>query len=179
MLIEPGYLLAILLLVLLFAYVIISKVYSLYKKFDADIKFRIQRRYLPPFKTAFVIFGLIYLAFQIIQTDKLFFLSGIFLIPLLEIVLRFYYKKKKPYMIYIRGNELITKENMIQERDMTELTGIIYDRYNTELELYFKSKSKVKICTKCYRPEDIRELLNILLETSKHEVSIPSNFSLP
>jgi hypothetical protein len=93
-----------------------------------------------------------------------------------ELIMWFVYKKKKPFTIFIKENELILNKRWTQKRNLTELTQIQFDRLNKNLKLDFQSKSGISIKTTEYKIEEIQTLLGILIEQSKNEVFRPKNY---
>mgnify|MGYP006151248227 CR=1 FL=1 len=89
----------------------------------------------------------------------------------------FIYKKKKPFTLFIKDNELILNKPWTQKRNLTELTQIQFDRFSKNLKLDFKSKSGVSIKTTEYKTDEIQTLLGILIDKSENEVSIPNNLN--
>ena len=101
-----------------------------------------------------------------------FVLMGI----VLELIIDFLYKKKKPYTLFIRSNELVRIEKWIVTRDITGLNRILFDRISKKFEFRFDKDYKLKINTLEYKKQDLDKLLEILLEKSKHPISIPNNY---
>jgi hypothetical protein len=97
-------------------------------------------------------------------------------IPFSEFIMWLIYKKKKPYTIFIKGNELILNRRWILKRNLTELTQIQYDRFSKNLKLDFKTKRVVSIKTTEYKTEEIQTLLEILIEKSENDIFIPNNY---
>ncbi|WP_339659054.1 hypothetical protein [uncultured Polaribacter sp.] len=88
----------------------------------------------------------------------------------------FLYKKKKPYTLFIKNNELMLLEKGNQKRDLIGLNRILFDRFNKNIEFTFDKGFKLKINTIDYKKEDIDKLLDIVIEKSKHPVFIPKNY---
>ena len=152
--------------------------YSVFNnKIKADFKIRSQRKTI----------SLLDIGMAIVWTSTILFLSGnritfsylIFMfwsIPFSEFIMWFIYKKKKPYTIYIKGNELILDRRWNLKRNLTKLTQIQYDRFSKNLKIYFKSKSEISIKSTEYNTDDIEKLLEILIEKSENNISIPNNY---
>jgi hypothetical protein len=96
--------------------------------------------------------------------------------PLTDLIMWFIYKKKKPFTVFIRDNELILNKRWTQKRNLTELTQIQFDRFSKNLKLDFKSKSGISIKTTEYKTDEIQSLLEILIEKSENEVFVPNNY---
>ena len=62
-----------------------------------------------------------------------------------EFIMVFVYKKKKPYTIFIKDNELILNRRWTLKRNLTELIQIRYDRFSKNLKLGYR----VNIGRKC------------------------------
>ena len=143
----------------------------------ADFKIRSQRKTI----------SLLEIGMAIVWTSTILFLSGnritfsylIFVfwsIPFSEFIMWFIYKKKKPYTIFIKGNELILNRRWNLKRNLTKLTQIQYDRFSKNLKLDFKSKFEISIKSSEYNTDDIEKLLEILIEKSENNISIPNNY---
>ena len=143
----------------------------------ADFKIRSQRKTI----------SLLEIGMAIVWTSTILFLSGnritfsylIFVfwsIPFSEFIMWFIYKKKKPYTIFIKGNELILNRRWNLKRNLTKLTQIKYDRFSKNLKLDFKSKFEISIKSSEYNTDDIEKLLEILIEKSENNISIPNNY---
>jgi len=92
--------------------------------------------------------------------------------PLVDLVMHFMYKKKKPTTIFISGDWLLFNNRWTQKRDLKTLNYIGITSFATELKLGFSKKSDVIIPMKEYKKAAFRQFLNILVEKSdsKHEV---------
>mgnify|MGYP003665661914 CR=1 FL=1 len=152
--------------------------YSVFKNnIKADFKIRSQRKTI----------SILEIGMAIAWTSIVLFLSGnritfsylIFVfwsIPFSEFIMWFIYKKKKPYNIFIKGNELILNRRWNLKRNLTKLTQIRYDRFSKNLKLDFKSKFEISIKSSEYNTDDIEKLLEILIEKSENNISIPNNY---
>ncbi|MFD2909093.1 hypothetical protein ACFSX9_10115 [Flavobacterium ardleyense] len=107
-----------------------------------------------------------------------FFIALIWVPNLMEIIVFFIYKVQRPFTLFIKGNEMIIKQNYIRKRNLSELTQINYDRFSKEFILSFKHKSKIYIKTREYCIDDTEKLLEILIEKSEYNLMIPQNYKL-
>lgn len=153
--------------------------YSFLKKdFDSDFKIRSTAR-----KTTLFIWILpIFLTILILIKGKIeespFMIVVIWIPNLLDIVVFFIYKVQRPFTLFIKGNEMIIKQNYIAKRDLSEITQINFDRFSKEFILSFKNKSKIYIKTREYSIDDMNKLLEILIEKSVNNIMIPKNYTL-
>ena len=91
-------------------------------------------------------------------------------------IMWFIYKKKKPYTLFIKNDELVLNKRWKQKRNLTELTQIQFDRFSKNLKLDFESDSEISIKTTEYETGSINELLDILIKKSKYDVAVPDNY---
>ena len=147
------------------------------KNYESDFKMQSQRKILGVYELIYAIAWTILLSFSNDNYNDVIFLILIFwTFPLAELVLLFIYKKKKPFTVFIKENQLILVKRWTQKRNLTELTQIRFDRFGKNLKLDFKSKSEISIKTTEYNADDIQKLLEILLEKSENNVFIPNNY---
>ena len=117
------------------------------------------------------------LSFNTGNYKEVIFLILMFWTSLLtELIMWFIYKKKKPYTLFIKDNELIINKRWTQRRNLTELTQIRFDRLSKKLKLNFKLESEISIKTTEYKSDEIQTLLEILIEKSENEVFFPNNY---
>jgi len=149
--------------------------YSVTKKdYEADFKFRSIKKTI----------GLSGIIFALAWTLLLIYSNGYFTyyilifwcIPVAELGVYFIYKTKKPYTLFINGNILTLNKLWTQKRNLTELNQIQFDRFSKNLKLDFNSKSGISIRTTEYETNDIKELLEIMINNSEYKVSIPQNY---
>jgi hypothetical protein len=147
------------------------------KNYESDFKMQSQRKVLGLYELIYAIAWTLLLTFTNDSHKDVIFLILIFwTFPLEEIVLWFIYKKKKPFTVFIKENQLILNNRWTQKRNLTELTQIRYDRFSKNLKLDFKSKYEISIKTTEYNSDDIQKLLEILIEKSENNVFIPNNY---
>ena len=147
------------------------------KNYESDFKMRSQRKVIGIFELINAIAWTLLLHFSIDSYKNAIFLILIFwTFSLTELIMWFVYKKKKPFTLFIKDNELILNKRWTQKRNLTELTQIQFDRFSKNLKLDFKSKSGVSIKTTEYKNDEIKNLLRILIEKSENEVFIPNNY---
>jgi len=162
-----------------FGFVFISfliEYFLLAKDFEADYKIRSQRKDFPKYGIVFTVAFLLFLVLIGMDFTTIGFIILVFAVIMARLLLGIFYKKKKPYTLFIKGNELVLKREWIQKRDLRDLTDILYDRLYKEFWLYFKRNSRISIPTGEYEKEDIENFLKILLEKSDYDVSIPDNY---
>lgn len=147
------------------------------KNYESDFKMRSQRKVIEIFELIKPVAWTLLLYFSNDSYKDVIFLILIFwTFPLTEVIMCFVYKKKKPFTLFIKDNELILNIRWTQKRNLTELTQIHFDRFSKNLELDFKSNTGVSIKTTEYKTEEIQTLLGILIEKSENEVFIPKNY---
>lgn len=147
------------------------------KNFDSVFKFRKQRK-IPRKLNFFIVFGYTVLISLVDYslTTKIFLILFIWISLILELSMYLLYKKKKPFTIFIKNNELIIVNKGVHKRNLNGLHRILFDRIYKEFELRFDKGYKLKINFKDYKKEDIDKLLGILIEKSKHPIFIPNNY---
>jgi len=147
------------------------------KNYVSDFKMKSQRKVIGKFELITAIAWTLLLSFSNDNYKDVIFLILIFwTFPITELIMWFIYKKKKPFTLFIKDNELILNKRWTQKRNLTELTQIGFDRLNKNLKLDFKSKSGISIKTSEYKTDEIQTLLGILIEKSENEVFIPNNY---
>lgn len=151
--------------------------YSLFNKtFDSDFKIKSQRKTIRLFYIGMTIFYIL----MIMQPNNSETLRSVIFafwaISFSEFIMVFVYKKKKPYTIFIKENELILNRRWTLKRNLTELIQIRYDRFSQNLKLGFKTKREVSIKVTEYKTDEIQKLLEILIEKSENNVFVPSNY---
>ena len=161
----------VLLILILWEYSVLNKIY------EADFKMRSQRKVFEILGLIIAIAWTLLLWFEYDNYKNTIFLIFIFWTPpLAELIISFIYKKKKPFTLFIKDNELILNKRWTQKRNLTELTQIRFDRFSKKLKLKFKSKTEISIKTTEYKTEGIQKLLEILIEKSENNVFIPQNY---
>ena len=176
---EPEFPLAVnIVLILLILLTPVFWEYSvLNKNYQSDFKMQSQRKVLGVYELIYAIAWTLLLSFSNDNYNDVIFLILIFwTFPLSELVLWFIYKKKKPFTVFIKENQLILVKRWTQKRNLTELTQIRFDRFGKNLKLDFKSKSEISIKTTEYNADDIQKLLEILIEKSENNVFVPNNY---
>ena len=167
----------ILLVVLIFLTSFFWEYSALNNNFESDFKIRSQRKKIGIFDFVNAIIWTGILVFWDYNSDSLIFLALIFWsFPIVGLIMRFIYKKKKPFTLFIKDNELILSNRWTQKRNLTELTQIRFDRFSKNLKLDFKSKSEISIKTSEFNVDDIQKLLEILIAKSENNVFIPNNY---
>ncbi|MFB9097672.1 hypothetical protein [Flavobacterium jumunjinense] len=147
------------------------------KNYESDFKMRSQRKVIGIFELINAIAWTLLLSFSNDSYKEAIFLILIFwTFPLTELIMWFIYKRKKPFTLFIIGNEFILNKGWTQKRDLTELTQIQFDRFTKNLKLDFKSKSGILIKTTEYKADQIQSLLGILIEKSENKVFVPNNY---
>ncbi|NIK93221.1 hypothetical protein GZ212_13745 [Mangrovimonas sp. CR14] len=147
------------------------------KNYESDFKMRSQRKVFGIFELIYAIAWTMLLWLGNNSYRNVIFLIFIFwAFPLTDLIMWFIYKKKKPFTVFIRDNELILNKRWTQKRNLTELTQIQFDRFSKNLKLDFKSKSGISIKTTEYKTDEIQSLLEILIEKSENEVFVPNNY---
>ncbi|MEL0455830.1 hypothetical protein WJN01_06300 [Flavobacteriaceae bacterium SZ-1-7] len=147
------------------------------KNYESDFKMRSQRKVIGIFELINAIAWTLLLSFSNDSYKDVIFLILIFwTFPVTELMMWLIYKKKKPFTLFIKDNELILNKRWNQKRNLTELTQIQFDRFSKNLKLDFKSKSGISIKTTEYKTDEIKTLLGILIEKSENEVFIPNNY---
>ena len=147
------------------------------KNYESDFKMRSQRKVIGIFELINAIAWTLLLSFINANYKDVIFLILIFwTFPITELIMWFIYKKKKPFTLFIKDNELILNKRWTQKRNLTELTQIRFDRFSKNLKIDFKSKSRISIKTTEYKTDEIQTLLGILIEKSENEVFIPNNY---
>ncbi|WJJ96594.1 hypothetical protein [Algibacter luteus] len=147
------------------------------KNYESDFKMRSQRKVIGIFELINAIAWTLLLSFINDNYKDVIFLILIFwTFPITELIMWFIYKKKKPFTLFIKDNELILNKRWTQKRNLTELTQIRFDRFSKNLKIDFKSKSGISIKTTEYKTDEIQTLLGILIEKSENEVFIPNNY---
>ena len=147
------------------------------KNYKSDFKMRSQRKVIDIFELINAIIWTLLLSFSNDNYKNVILLILIFwAFPITQLIMWFIYKKKKPFTLFIKDNEVILNKRWTQKRNLTELTQIQFDRFSKNLKLDFKSKSEISIKTTEYKTEEIQALLKILIEKSENKVFIPNNY---
>ena len=174
---EFPFALNVALVVLFFLTTIFWELSVMNKNYEADFKMRSQRKKYGIFKLIYVIVWTLILWFGNDNYKNIIFLVFIFwTLPLTELIMWFIYKKKKPFTLFIKDNELILNKRWTQKRNLTELTQIRFDRFSKNLKLDFKSKFQISIKTLEYNADEIQKLLEILIDKSEYNVFVPNNY---
>lgn len=166
----------ILLIVLIFLTSFLEDYMILNKDYESDFKIRSQSKKIGSFSLVIASFWTTLLILNDNYRNVIFIILIFWAHSIVEFIMHFIYKAKKPYTIFIKDNELIFNKRWHPKRNMTELTQIQYDRFNKNLKLDFKSKSGITIKTTEYKTEDIEKLLAVLIEKSENNVFIPQNY---
>ena len=147
------------------------------KNYESDFKMKSQRKTFGIFELINAIAWTLLLWFGNDNYKNVIFLIFIFwTFPISDLIMWFIYKKRKPYTLFIKDNEIILNKRWTQKRNLTELTQIGFDRLSKNLKLDFKSKSELSIKTTEYKTDEIQSLLEILIEKSENEVFVPNNY---
>ena len=152
--------------------------YSLFNEtINSDFKIKSQRKTISLFDIGMATFWTLYILLLSDNRETLGYLTFVFwAIPFSEFIMWFIYKKKKPYTIFINENELILKRCWTLKRNLTELTQIQYDRFSKNLKLDFKTKREVSIKVSEYKTDEIKKLIEILIEKSENNIFVPNNY---
>ncbi|ARV16299.1 hypothetical protein [Polaribacter sp. SA4-12] len=153
--------------------------YSIFDKIvESDFKIRSYKKSLNNFK---LIYGVCWLLFVFLGSNTMkikilfFILFGAFFV--VNLMMSFLYKKRKPFTVFIKNSELIAiVDRWTQKRDIVGLNQIQFDRINKKIKFSFDEGYQISIQTKDYQKEDIDELLRIIIEKSKHPIFIPNNY---
>ncbi|MCF1192873.1 hypothetical protein LRR18_14860 [Mangrovimonas sp. AS39] len=147
------------------------------KSFESEFKIRSQKKTINLFDIGMATFWTLYILLWSDFRESFSYLIFVFwVIPLNEFIMWFIYKKKKPFTIFIKDNELILNKRWILKRNLNELTQIQYDRWSKNLKLDFKTKREISIKSTEYKTEEIQKLLEILIEKSENNVFVPNNY---
>ena len=147
------------------------------KSFESNFKIRSQKKSISIFDVGMATFWTLYILFLTDFRESFSILIFvIWAMPIIELTMWFIYKKKKPFTIFIKDNELILNKRWIQKRNLTELTQIQFDRFSKNLKLNFKTKREISIKSTEYKSEEIQAFLKILIEKSENKVFIPNNY---
>ena len=177
--VEYSQILSISLYLLALLAMLFMNVSNLNRHFQFDYRCRSENKGINIYELGFsflITIGLI------ISSD---FKSGDFLLfliiwfgPIQNFIMMIFYKYRKPFTIYIKEDEFIFKNLFIQKRNITELTQINFDRINKTIKLNFESNSRIVIPIKEYSKEDMKEILDILIEKSKQKISVQENYTI-
>ena len=147
------------------------------KNFKSDFKMRSQKKVVSVFQIGMAAFWTLYILFLTDYKESLRFLIFVFwAMPIAEFIMWFIYRSKKPYTLFVNGNELILNKRWIQKRDLTQLNQIQFDRFSKNLKLNFEKKREISIKTTEYKVKEIQSLIDILIEKSEHNVFVPENY---
>jgi hypothetical protein len=146
------------------------------KNYESDFKMQSQRKVIGIFEFINAVTWTLLLRFKHYDKNMIFLILMFWTFPFTELIISLIYKKKKPYTIFIKGNELILNKRWMQKRNLIELTQIRFDRFSKKLKLDFKSKSRISIKTTEYKTDDLQTLLKILINKSEYDVFIPNNY---
>jgi hypothetical protein len=152
--------------------------YSVFKvNFQSDFKIRSQKKVPITFDLVIAIcWSILIITGGIKPNFKILFIIMVFIPVVINVIMFFLYRNKKPYTIHIVKNELITVDKWIQKRDITKTYKIQFDRINKKIKFSFDEGYQISIQTKDYKKEDIDELLKIIIKKSKYAIFIPNNY---
>ena len=151
--------------------------YSLFNKtFDSDFKIKSQRKTIRLFYIGMTIFYILMIMQPNNSETLRSLIFAFWAISFSEFIMVFVYKKRKPFTIFIKENELILNRRWTLKRNLTELIQIRYDRFSKNLKLGFKTKREVSIKVTEYKTDEIQKLLEILIKKSENNVFVPSNY---
>ena len=168
-----------LILFVLIVLVMFLSEFSIFKRsFQTGQVFRSHSKRLNPFSIGLaLIFTILYIARR--HEYNLIFIVLIFWsIPFIELVMQFIYKKRNPATLVIQEDQIIQNRPQLNQRNLKDLVDIKYDRFNKMLKLHFKSASKISIYTKGYQQQDLSYLLQLIVQYSEHDVTVPENLHL-
>ena len=168
-----------LILFVLIVLVMFLSEFSIFKRsFQTGQVFRSHSKRLNPFSIGLaLIFTILYIARR--HEYNLIFIVLIFWsIPFIELVMQFIYKKRNPVTLVIQEDQIIQNRPQLNQRNLKDLVDIKYDRFNKMLKLHFKSASKISIYTKGYQQQDLSYLLQLIVQYSEHDVTVPENLHL-
>ncbi len=177
-LLENGFpiFLNISLIVLILTVFLLSEFSVLNRKFKSDFKIRTYKKNTGSFWLSLAIYWTILLILEENYKNIIFTVLLLWVYPIVDLIMYFIYKNKKPFTIFIKENQLVLNKIKVQKRDITELNQIRFDRFNKKLILDFQSKNKITIRTMEYESEDIQRLLEIMIDKSEHNVFMPQNY---
>lgn len=146
------------------------------KDFKADFKMRSHKKSLDIFNFCLLI-GWTFLLGSDAYEDgidefNIFFIIIWWVIPLVNLLMYFVYKKKKPITIFVDGDELTLNNRWLQTRNLKFLITIDQSRLTRELNLNFKGKSEVSIPVTEYELEDLEAFLKIIIAKTKEPLAI-------
>jgi len=166
----------ILLIVLIFLTSFLEDYAILNNDYESDFKIRSQTKKIGSFSLVIASFWTTLLILNDNYRNVIFIILIFWVHSIVEFIMHFIYKAKKPFTIFIKDNELILNKRWHPKRNLNELTQIQFDRFSKNLKLDFKSKSEISIKTTEYNADDIQKLLEILIEKSENNVFIPNNY---
>ena len=170
------HILNIILLAIIFILLFLEKYFLIGKNYVADFKIRSHGKRPSNFQILITLFWTALYFFDDNSTHLLFIVLLFWSQTIIDIVINFVYKAKKPFTIFIKDEELILNNIWKQKRNLTDITEIEYDRFSKRMILNFKSKWKVSINTDEYEPHDMESFLEIMIEKSEYDIGIPQNF---
>lgn len=151
--------------------------YSIFNKnFDYDFKIRNIDKKIAVFSLVYPAFWIILILFDENYQSNFILILFLLTFPITEIIFHFIYRIKKPYTIFVKGNELLLNNLWTQKRNLLDLKQIRFDRFSKDLKLDFKSKIEISIKTTNYNLDDINKLLEIMIKKSEHNVIVPNNY---
>lgn len=168
-----------LILFVLIVLVMFLSEFSIFKRsFETGQVFRSHSKRLNPFSIGLaLIFTILYIA-RGNEYNLIFIVLIFWSIPFIELVMQFIYKKRNPVTLVIQEDHIIQNRPHLNQRNLKGLVDIKYDRFNKMLKLHFKSASKISIYTKGYQQQDLSNLLELLVQYSEHDVTVPENLHL-
>jgi hypothetical protein len=147
------------------------------KTYESNFKIRSQRKIIDIYELMYIISWTVLLSIPNYQYKNHILIIVFFWgFPIIDLFMWFVYKTKKPFTIFIKEDELILNTRWIKKRNLTEVTQIKFDLFSKNLKLNFKSKAEISIKTTEYKVEDIKKLLEIMIEKSSHNIFIPQNY---
>lgn len=162
-------------LVLLFFLVSFLWEYSvLTRKYEGELKFRSIKRKI---ELGGFIFAIAWTLFIWLSNGYFTYYILIFwCVPVANILIYPIYRIKRPTTIYIDKRNLILNNRWPQKRDLKELSNIRFDRFSKILKLEFTNKASIQINSNEYKIDDVKLLLETLINKSEHQVKIPKNY---
>ena len=176
---EPNFPIAVNIALVFFIFLtaVILEYTPLKKNFESDFQMRSQWKIIGKFG---LVSAVAWTTFWVLGTnnyrDILFFIIIFWIFPVAEIIIWFIYKREKPYILFIKENELTINSRWIQRRNLSELKEIRFDRISKILKLDFESNSTIAIKKMEYNEEDVDRLVEIIIEKSENNIFIPLNY---
>lgn len=118
--------------------------YSIFKNnFHFDYRFKNQTKAFDVFSLIFpVIYTLLFTINNYISESEILLIIVFWSFPVIEIFMRFIYKIKKPYTIFIKDDQLMLNKRSFKSRNLSNLVQISYNRFTKNLVFDFEKNLK-------------------------------------